>query len=88
MLTDQKPLTELLTIEMNNTEILRWVILVSELGCKIKYTQSKNNVRTNMLSRIELKVVATYDGTKGPFMQWEDSLLTQEEGPLLALHGR
>lgn len=60
--TDHKPLMSLFTKEMVNTRIQRWAVLIAEYGAKIKYREGKNNVRADMLSRIEDPVeVAVFD---------------------------
>ena len=51
--TDHKPLKSLFTKEMNNTKIQRWAVLLAEYGAQIEYRQGKNNIRADMLSRIE-----------------------------------
>ena len=51
--TDHKPLLSLFTKEMNNTKIQRWGILFSEFKADIRYRPGPNNVRADMLSRIE-----------------------------------
>ena len=51
--TDHKPLKSLFTKEMANTKIQRWAVLLAEYGAKIEYRQGKNNIRADMLSRIE-----------------------------------
>lgn len=51
--TDHKPLLSLFTKQMNNTKIQRWGILFAEFGAQIKYRPGPNNVRADMLSRIE-----------------------------------
>ena len=51
--TDHKPLLSLFTKEMINTRIQRWAVLLAEYGAKVKYRKGKNNVRADMLSRIE-----------------------------------
>ena len=38
---------------MNNTKIQRWAVLLAEYGAQIEYRQGKNNIRADMLSRIE-----------------------------------
>jgi transposase InsO family protein len=64
--TDHKPLTSLFTKEMVNTKIQRWAVLIAEYGAKIKYRKGKNNIRADMLSRIEsdrdeVAILADYD---------------------------
>ena len=51
--TDHKPLKSLFTKEMKNTKIQRWAVLLVEYGAQIEYRQGKNNIRVDMLSRIE-----------------------------------
>ena len=51
--TDHKPLKSLFTKEMANTKIQRWAVLLAEYGAKIEYRQGKNNIRADMLSRIQ-----------------------------------
>ena len=51
--TDHKPLRSLFTKEMNNTKIQRWAILLAEYGAKIEYRKGSENIRADMLSRIE-----------------------------------
>ena len=51
--TDHKPLKSLFTKEMNNTKIQRWAVLFAEYGGQIEYCKGKNNIRADMLSRIE-----------------------------------
>lgn len=51
--TDHKPLTSLFTKQLQNTKIQRWGVLLAEYGATIKYRQGKNNIRADMLSRIE-----------------------------------
>ena len=51
--TDHKPLLCLFTKEMVNTHIQRWAVLLAEFGAKIQYRKGKNNVRADMLSRID-----------------------------------
>jgi hypothetical protein len=51
--TDHKPLTSLFTKEMVNTKIQRWAVLIAEYGARIEYRKGKNNIRADMLSRIE-----------------------------------
>ena len=50
---DHKTLKSLFTKEMNNTKIQRWAVLLAEYGAQIEYRQGKNNIRADMLSRIE-----------------------------------
>ena len=38
---------------MVNTRIQRWAVLIAEYGAKIRYRKGKNNIRADMLSRIE-----------------------------------
>ncbi len=38
---------------MVNTRIQRWAVLLAEYGAKIEYRKGVNNVRADMLSRIE-----------------------------------
>ena len=59
--TDHKPLLSLFTSQMNNTKIQRWGILFEEFGAVIKYRPGENNVRADMLSRIEGPEVAVID---------------------------
>ena len=51
--TDHKPLLSLFTKSMNNTKIQRWSVLLAEYGARIKYREGKNNIRADMLSRIQ-----------------------------------
>ena len=51
--TDHKPLLSLFTNQMNNTKIQRWGIIFAEFGAQIKYRPGPNNVRADMLSRIQ-----------------------------------
>ena len=51
--TDHKPLRSLFTKEMANTKIQRWAILLAEYGAKIEYRKGSENIRADMLSRIE-----------------------------------
>jgi transposase InsO family protein len=53
VLTDHKPLKSLFTKEMANTKVQRWAVLLAEYGAKIEYREGKNNIRADMLSRIE-----------------------------------
>lgn len=53
--TDHKPLTSLFTKQLQNTKIQRWGVLLAEYGATIRYRQGKNNIRADMLSRIEPK---------------------------------
>ena len=53
VLTDHKPLKSLFTAEMQNTKIQRWAVLLAEYGAEIEYREGRNNVRADMLSRIE-----------------------------------
>ena len=50
--TDHRPLRSIFT-EMANTKIQRWAVLLAEYGAKVQYRQGKNNIRADMLSRIE-----------------------------------
>ncbi len=60
--TDHKPLLCLFTKEMVNTRIQRWAVLLAEFGAKIQYRKGKNNVRADMLSRIENQAeIAVFD---------------------------
>ena len=51
--TDHKPLLCLFTKSLNNTKIQRWSVLLAEYGATIRYRCGKNNIRADMLSRIE-----------------------------------
>jgi hypothetical protein len=51
--TDHKPLLCLFTKEMDNTKIQRWAVLIAEFGAKIEYRKGANNIRADMLSRIQ-----------------------------------
>ena len=51
--TDHKPLRSLFTSEMKNTRVQRWATLLEEYGCSIQYKSGKQNVRADMLSRID-----------------------------------
>ncbi len=53
MYTDHKPLMCLFTKDMVNTRIQRLAVLLAEYGAKIEYRKGVNNVRADMLSRIE-----------------------------------
>ena len=59
--TDHKPLLSLFTSQMKNTKIQRWGILFEEFGAKIRYRPGPNNVRADMLSRIDHKEIAVID---------------------------
>ena len=42
--TDHKPLTCFFTRDMQNTQIERWDVLLTEFGAQIKYRKGKNNI--------------------------------------------
>ncbi len=58
---DHKPLKSLFTKDMVNTRILRWATMLAEYGVKIEDKKGVNNVRADMLSRIEPSKVAVID---------------------------
>ncbi len=50
--TDHRPLKALFLGEVKNTKVQRWASLIAEYNAPIKYWPGKNNVRADMLSRI------------------------------------
>ena len=59
ILTDHKPLRSLFQNEMANTKIQRWAVLIAEFGADIQYKEGRNNVRADMLSRLQIPHVAS-----------------------------
>ena len=53
ILTDHKPLRSLFQCELKNSKVQRWAMLISEFAPKIEYRKGSDNVRADMLSRIE-----------------------------------
>ena len=51
--TDHKPLKSLFLKEVKNTKLQRWACLIAEYGAAIKYRKGANNIRADMLSRIQ-----------------------------------
>ena len=56
--TDHLPLRSLFTAEMKNARVQRWAILLSEYGCSFQYTKGSQNIRADMLSRLNTKANA------------------------------
>ena len=53
ILTDHKPLKSLFLGEVANTRVQRWAVLIAEYGAPIEYRKGSNNIRADMLSRIQ-----------------------------------
>ena len=59
--TDHKPLLALFTGQIENVTIQRWATEIEEFGAPIEYRKGAHNIRADMLSRIEVATVSTYD---------------------------
>ena len=77
--TDHKPLKCLFTKMIDNTKLQRWSVLLSEFHTTIEYRKGVNNIRADMLSRIEhpepttINVIDTTD--------WVDPTHFPEQNP-------